>query len=782
MSRKVGEMMEKKRDMRRKREYPVWRRLLAVLLAVALLPVTPLQTTKAAGDTETVSIQATYEQSQARELADRINALREDLNKVASTVTDDPIRADLPQLGYDYGLEKAATQRAAEIALVYNSQERPDGTDVSLAYYNYSNVVENISYAGSTAAQIYSVWEKAAPEYRNMTDVSKKSVGIGHVKYNGRDYWVAAFSDKESMISAPSADSGLDTYPVVIESRRITSRRISGIPTNELSMNVGESYDLSKCTASIQVAGHDPQGEYCPLVGTVSATAGNTSVVSPNGTSLYAQGEGTTTVNITCGGLAASPFTVTVQKPRISQASIDAIADQSYTGYEIRPSLKVRVGNTLLTEGRDYTVKYENNINIGTAFVTVTGIGKYDGTGSKSAYFRIVTPSVANATVASIAYQSYTGYAICPPLTVHVNGVLLREGADYTVSYSNNINMGTASVTIVGTGSYTGTKTVTFRITGPNLSAATIAAIPDQLYTGSDIRPVVTVTVNNITLRQSTDYTVRYSNNRNVGTATVTVTGTGSYTGTKTTTFRIIGKDMSNATVSSIDTQRYTGQEIRPTVTVKIGTVTLRQSVDYNLTYRNNIDPGTASITITGIGSYGGSKTVTFKIAQVSLSSATVKVSNQTYNGEEKTPAVKVKLNGETLTEDDDYVVEYRNNKKPGKATVVITGMGDYSGTKKASFVIRPKKVVWRSIRAKVKAASLSWKKDSYASGYELYRSRKKSSGYSRVGTLSKNSYTACTNTKLSSGTYYYKVRSYVLVDGKKHYGSFSKVKSVKIR
>lgn len=342
--------------------------------------------------------------------------------------------------------------------------------------------------------------------------------------------------------------------------------------------------------------------------------------------------------------------------------------------------------------------------------------------------------------------------------------------------------MGTASVLITGIGSYSGTKTVTFRITGPNLNSATIAAIPDQLYTGADIKPVVTVTLNNITLRQSMDYMVRYSNNRNIGTATVTVTGLGNYTGSKTTTFRIIGRDISNTTVSSIGTQRYTGYEIRPTVTVKIGTVTLQQYVDYNLTYRDNINPGTASITINGIGSYGGSKTVTFKIAQVSLSSATVKVSNQTYNGEEKTPAVTVRLNGETLTEDDDYMVEYRNNKKPGKATVVITGMGDYSGTKKATFVIRPKKVAGLSVRAKAKAASLSWKKDSYVSGYELYRSRKKASGYKRVGTLSKNSYTACTNTKLSSGTYYYKVRSYILVDGKKYYGAFSSVKSVKIK
>ena len=762
------------------------KRILAVVLAAVLLPLTPLQPVKAAaGVTEMVSIQVTYGQTQARALAAQINELRADVNNrnAASAASGGAVQAKLPQLEYDYGLEQTAMRRAAELILAFDDELRPNSTRISTLYTN-ANVVENISAMGSTAAQIYSAWaaNQTASEYRNMVDETKLAIGIGHVTYYGRDYWVAAFSDQRSGTGVLPEDNGTMTRTIELETGRILDRKISGAPTGTITMNVGDYYDLSKCAASILVDGHCPPSEYCPLVGTVSAAPADTSVVTFNGTSLYAQGVGRTSVNITCGGLAASPFTVVVQQPRIDQATIDLIANQSYTGYELRPTVKVRVGSTLLTENIDYTVAYTNNINIGTAVATVTGINKYANTGSRSAYFQIVAPTLSNATISSISDQSYTGYAICPAVTVYVNNILLREGMDYTVSYSNNINMGTATVTITGIGSYSGTRTTTFRITGPNLSSATIAAIPDQLYTGSDIRPTVTVTVNNITLRQSTDYYVNYSNNRNIGTATVTVTGRGNYTGTRTTTFRIIGKDISNTTVNSIDTQRYTGDEIRPSVTVKIGSVVLQQNVDYKLTYRDNIEPGTASITISGIGSYSGSRTVTFKIAQVSLSSATVKVANQTYNGKEKTPDVTVKLNGEVLTEDDDYEVEYRNNKKPGKATVVITGLGAYSGTKKAYFVIKPKKITWKSIRPKVKAASLSWKKDSYATGYELYRSKKKSSGFSRIGTLSKNTYTACTNNNLSSGTYYYKVRSYVLVDGKKYYGAFSSVKSVKIK
>lgn len=762
-----------------------WRRLLALVFALALLPLTPLQPVKAAGATEAVSIQVTYGQTQARELANQINALRKSADAIA--VSNGAVRVE--QLEYDYGLEQAAMQRAAEIALVYNGQTRPDGTPIALAYpASNKNVVENISCAGSTATQIYTSWtaNQTAAEYTEMVDAVNHAVGIGHVSYNGKDYWVAAFSDVASGMGTRPVDNGTVTRTINVESALITGRTITGAPAGTVTINVGDYYDLSKCKASVQINGHYPMSDYCPLVGTASATVSDITVATFNGTSLYGQSVGTASVTLTCGGQTASPFTLAVQQPSIHQATVDVIADQSYTGYELRPMIKVRVGSTLLAENIDYTVKYENNINVGTAYVTITGINRYANTGTKSAYFRIVAPSISNATVASIPDQSYTGYAICPAVTVYTNNVLLREGTDYTLSYTNNVNMGTATVLITGMGVYSGTRTTTFRITGPNLYSATIAAIPDQLHTGSDIRPDVTVTVNNTTLRQNIDYYVSYSNNRNIGTATVTVSGRGNYTGTKTTTFRIIGKTINNTTVSSIDTQRYTGDEIRPSVTVKLGSVILQKNVDYTLTYRDNVKPGTASITINGAGSYTGSKTVTFKISQASLASATVKVSNQTYDGSLQTPEVTVKLNGEELWQDEDYEVDYRNNKKPGKATVVIYGLGDYSGTKKAYFIIKPKKMKLVSVKAtaneKGKAASLSWKKDSNATGYEVYHSTKKSSGYKYVGRLSKNTYTACTHSRLKAGKHYYKVRSYVVVDGKKYYGSFSNIKGVTIK
>ncbi len=740
-----------------------WRRLLALALVVAMLPLMPIEPAKAAG-TETVSIQVTYGQTQARNLADQINAKRQAV--IAQATSPSAVN-----LAYDYGLEATAMKRAAEIALNYAKDTSKNECLYALES-NPSTVCD--AWTSSVGSNEYALL---------IADQSYQAIGIGHVTYQNQDYWVAEVATSQTSTSGIGAQNGAATVDVTLDSSLITSRALSVSLPSTLSMNVGDTYSLGNCKAVIRVNGHVPAGD-CQLAGTVNVASDNTSVVSYNGASLVAQAAGTANITLSCGGLTSGSTRVTVTQPTIANATISSIADQNYTGYAITPSVTVTLGGSTLVLNRDYNLTYSNNINVGTAIVTVNGIGTYAGQ-TKTATFRIVTPSVANATITTIPDQTYTGYAITPSLTVYSNGTILREGTDYSVNYTNNINIGTATVTITGIGRYSGTKTANFRITGPNLYSATIAAIPDQLYTGAAITPSVTVTVNNITLIQNIDYNVSYSNNRNAGTATVTVTGRGNYTGSRTTTFRILAKNIANATISSIDTQRYTGRDVCPSVTVQIGSVVLVKNVDYTLTYQDNRSPGTASVTVNGAGTYTGSKTVTFKISQPSLSSATVKVaSTPTYNGEEKLPRVTVKLYGETLEEDEDYEVDYRNNIKPGKATVVIYGLGDYSGSKKATFVIKPGKPTLTSVKAKKGeyTAVLTWERDRYVGGYEVYRSRSATSGYSRLGTVSGNSKTTVRNPKLSKGTYYYKIRSYVQVDGRKYYSAYSKAKKVKIK
>ena len=114
------------------------------------------------------------------------------------------------------------------------------------------------------------------------------------------------------------------------------------------------------------------------------------------------------------------------------------------------------------------------------------------------------------------------------------------SGVDYSSSYSNNINGGTAAVTLTGKGDYKGTKTVYFNILPKSLSDAVISDIPAQTYTGSAITPALSVYDGTRLLTQDKDYTVTYSGNTNVGTASAVITGKGNYSGTKTAAFSVI--------------------------------------------------------------------------------------------------------------------------------------------------------------------------------------------------------------------------------------------------
>ncbi|MDO5521850.1 MAG: NEAT domain-containing protein [bacterium] len=315
------------------------------------------------------------------------------------------------------------------------------------------------------------------------------------------------------------------------------------------------------------------------------------------------------------------------------------------------------------------------------------------------------------------------------------------------------------------------------------MSATTVAAIGNQTYTGSALKPSVVVKSGTKTLVAGTDYTVAYSNNKAVGTATVKITGKGNYTGTKTVTFKIVARNISGAAVSPIGTKTYTGSALRPSVVVKNGTVTLAAGTDYTVTYSNNKAVGTATVKITGKGNYTGTKTVTFKIAKRSISSAAASsIGTKTYTGSAIKPGVTLKYNGIKLKNGTDYTVKYSNNKATGKATITITGKGNFTGTKKVTFNIVPKKpVISKAVSSKTKSATVTVKKVTGATGYQISYATSKNGTYKAAGTTTtKTSYTVKGLKK--NKTVYVKVRAYKVINGKKVYGSYSAVKAVKVK
>lgn len=170
----------------------------------------------------------------------------------------------------------------------------------------------------------------------------------------------------------------------------------------------------------------------------------------------------------------------------------------------------------------------------------------------------------------------------------------------------------------------------------------TVDGIKDLSYTGSEItQPDMEITVNGMTLKEDSDYEVSYSSNTEIGTATMDINFKGQYVGHLTRTFNVVQIEMSdeNITVTGIHNTRYTGKKIvMSKLAVQAGGRTLTPGTDYTVAYKNNLNPGTAEITIAGKGNYTGTVVKTFNILILKGSTYTVgtmkyKVTNAATNG-----------------------------------------------------------------------------------------------------------------------------------------------------
>ena len=368
----------------------------------------------------------------------------------------------------------------------------------------------------------------------------------------------------------------------------------------------------------------------------------------------------------------------------IAGATISQVPDQTYTGERLQPSFTVRLDGKQLTLGTDYTVYYSNNINVGTATISVIGMGSYAGTATAS--FKIVPASLAKASV-SANDQVHTGSALEPAVTVTLGGKTLTQGTDFSVAYSNNVNMGKATITVTGIGNYTGTATGSFEIVVGDMTQAVVTA-PDQSYTGSAITPELTVTLYGNALVQGKDFSVvSISDNVNVGKATVTVKGIGSYSGTASGSFNIVARSISGAQVNAAD-QVYTGLALQPTVAVTLAGKTLQAGTDYTVSYSDNINSGTATVYVTGKGNYGGSESGTFYINPASIEGATVAAADGFIYYD---PSFKVTFNGMTLVEDVDYWIasySFSGYGSSGSGEVTLYGVGNFAGSLTTQFTV----------------------------------------------------------------------------------------------
>ena len=422
-----------------------------------------------------------------------------------------------------------------------------------------------------------------------------------------------------------------------------------------------------------------------------------------------------------------------------------------YTGGALKPAVEVTFGERTLTEGKDYTVSYQNNVNVpapGAAdtkqpCVTVKGKGSYAGSVKK--YFTIMPKTMTEEEGITVTVQDVRttreNVAVKPKITVKDGKKSLKEGKDYQVDYGEwTLAMENAGsrpeIKITGKegGNYAfaesgdGVITKRFHIYSgaESIAQCSLSLSLEQegqaseneeiaaTYTGTAIRPAVIVRDGEETLTEGKDYTVAYKNNTNVpkdgvkesGKPQVVIKGKGRFTGNVVRTFSIEPLDLSQMqelTVSVKDV-KYTGKALKPAVTVVSGKRTLKSGKDYVITYENNVQKAekdaeaAPQVTIRGKGNYTGEVKETFRIYAKDISKTVVdKIPNQVYTGSSIEPEVTVRANkkDEIGLAAESYTVSYQKNVKVGRGEVVIAGKGEYGGTKTVKFVILPKWLAW---------------------------------------------------------------------------------------
>ena len=298
---------------------------------------------------------------------------------------------------------------------------------------------------------------------------------------------------------------------------------------------------------------------------------------------------------------------------------------------------------------------------------------------------------------------TYTGKAVQPAVTVYDGSMLLIQGRDYTISYTNNKAVtDNAQAVIKGKGNYSGTITKVFRILPKDIRDDDI--LISDLYekapkAGKSIIPMPTVTRDGrkLSKKEYVVSAVKDSSGHAVqqvtasGEYTVEVSGvkTNGYTGTRVIRLTVLSKDqipMSAVKVTGIKNKLYTGQKVIPEFTVKYKKDTLVLNQDYVVSCDSSAS-GAATAVIKGTGrKYVGERTITFKIIGKTLKAkdVTVDTANAVYTGKSVEPVVAVA--GAECNR--DYIVSYANNTKAGTAVVTVQGIGQYTGTVQKRFKI----------------------------------------------------------------------------------------------
>ncbi|MBQ7602998.1 MAG: hypothetical protein IJU58_02540 [Clostridia bacterium] len=454
-------------------------------------------------------------------------------------------------------------------------------------------------------------------------------------------------------------------------------------------------------------------------------------------------------------GTKSTTFDITPQNLANNNIEVTIVGESQYVycGENIEPSVKV-VNTDLsvdddinINNQQNYTVSYADNKNvtwndlqtlpITNAKIIVSGNNNY--TGSKTVYFLITPLSIDSPLVikdpATLPVQRYqNGDPVTPTPVLTFKNETIAVSYSYTNNTSITENASVIIMANAGT-NFTGTVTMTFMIDSSHISWAVITGIYDVSYDGTEHRLVPTLTYEGNVLQEGRDYdyTIEYQYERNlidVGTVTIVITGGASYRGTTTTSYKILPITFtqdditnSNVIITGVSSKTFSGEEQTQDeqyITFYVDEFDLVvPSSYYQITYSNNIDAGTATMTfeflpyieiienntyVTVRNNFGGTLDYSFTIAKRTLTASLFgDIQSQTYNHQAITPDVVLVLgNNSYNTTTGKFSVVYGNNINVSRdefgnviagATIDVTAQNDsnFDGSVQLTFTINPK-------------------------------------------------------------------------------------------
>lgn len=480
----------------------------------------------------------------------------------------------------------------------------------------------------------------------------------------------------------------------------------------------------------------------CTDVVTFKSSNEDLATVDGNGVvTTKANAHGSATITATAGDHTAT------YKLTQAGSGINVTADQKTIVYKewwetenlldnIKKSINVTCADCHNNLGRDkdYEVIVSDYKKTGKVDVTIKGIGAFEGMTAKTSVNVEYHKHGEEGYDIRNLYSGYnwTGKEVKPDVLIRCADCNkeLKEGTDYKLEYKNNVNVGTATVKVVGMGAYKGVdQTANFEIE-EDCGWNGIKYYNDTYQNGDHIgslewsewrynkkTPYISIACNHCgkELENGKDYTITFSNTDHPGEGTAKVVGLNEYAGHELSfTYTLKPKDLKAESYYNGDdlgTYKWTGKEVKPDIG-KIyvqdiyGSVVDTEAVegkDYQLEYSNNIEEGTATVKVVGIGDAKGTVlTYTYHIEKqhgwngFSVTGHKDGESLGTFKWTGNTvlidPDMRCSHCDKELQENVDYKIEYSNNIDPGVASMKIIGMGDYKGYElNFTFVIEKK-------------------------------------------------------------------------------------------